>query len=294
MSEIKACNKIKETHIAKGKNDRMRISDWKKYEYEKSDRLPSGMSVEICKLNVSSKTTSSFDLNQIITTYKKYYFLENATDDHTDDQCPKGIIQSSKWAETQVIGLIGSKEWDEQSVKQILAWKTGKIDHKTTQEKKCFNYYKGWQEKSAVQLPNQQPMNTTVFEELSVKVVKLHKRYNERKIEKDKVWAELLKYVNENNIVGLGTVYLITLLFFITNGECPIYDRFAMAALASFVLGKDKGIIVPDGAIIRGCGLPDRKSKDANQLLSDPDSKYVKYQQLLEDFFVKFFPIFCT
>ena len=95
-------------------------------------------------------------------------------------------------------------------------------------------------------MPNQQPMDTTVFKRLSDKVVVLHEKYNSTKDEND-VWTQLLIYINDNNIAGLGSVYLITLLFFITNGDCPIYDCFAMAALASFVLRKEEGIKVPDG-----------------------------------------------
>ena len=262
----------------------MRISEWKKYEYEKGDRLPSGLSIEVCETNASSEKTDSIYPNQIITTYKNYYFLGN----DIDDICPKGIMQSSEWAEKQVLDLIRPeqrRQWDEQSVKQILAWKTGKINHKTTEEKKSFDYVKGWREDSfAVQLPHQQPMDTEAFRNLAITVVALHKEYCDQLKDKDVVWKKLLQYVNDNNIAGLGSVYLITLLFFITNGECPIYDRFAMAALASFELSQN-GINVPDGAIIRGCGLPDRKSNDAYKLLSDSDSKYVKYQGLLESFF---------
>ena len=262
------------------------ISDqnWIKYTDEKGEQLPSGLSIEILNPDESSKETKKLDVKDIITKYNNYYFI----DKNIDDDCPQGIIQSSEWAELQVIGLIRPeqrKQWDEKSVKQILAWKTGKIDHKKTEEEKKLNYVKGWRENSlAVQLPNQQPMDTTVFLGLSKIVIDLHKDYCENKNEKD-VWTELLAYVNDNNIAGLGSVYLITLLFFITNGKCPIYDRFAMAALASFVINKEEGSNVPDGAIIRGCGLPGRKSEDANNLLSDPDSKYVKYQQLLKDFF---------
>lgn len=259
----------------------MKETIWKKYEYEKDDRLPSGMSIEICESNDVPKGTNNFNPNHIITEYKKYYFLGN----DKDDNCPKGIIQSSEWAESQVLGLIQRKQWDEQSVKQILAWKTGKINHKTTEKEKCFNYVKGWKENPwAVQLPNQRSMDTTVFLGLSKIVIDLHKDYCEKNKNEKDVWTELLAYVNDIDIAGLGSVYLITLLFFITNGGYPIYDRFAMAALASFVINKEEGSNVPDGAIIRGCGLPGRKSEDANNLLSDPDSKYVKYQQLLKDF----------
>lgn len=263
------------------------ISDqnWIKYTDEKGEQLPSGLSIEILNPDESSKETKKLDVKNIITKYNNYYFI----DKNIDDDCPQGIIQSSEWAELQVIGLIRPeqrKQWDEQSVKQILAWKTGKIKQKETQKEKKFIYAKGWQEHPlAVQLPNQRPMDTTVFLGLSKIVIDLHKDYCEKNKNEKDVWTKLLAYVNDNDIAGLGSVYLITLLFFITNGDCPIYDRFAMAALASFVLNEKKGIKVPDDSIFRGCGLPDRKSKYANELILDPNSKYKKYQQLLKYFF---------
>ena len=54
----------------------------------------------------------------------------------------ENIIKSSKQTETQVLSLIRPeqiKKWDEKSVKQILAWKTGKtgkINHKKHKKKK--------------------------------------------------------------------------------------------------------------------------------------------------------------
>ena len=36
--------------------------------------------------------------------------------------------------------------------------------------------------------------------------------------------------INQNTY-GVGTVYLITLLFFLSHGKYPIYDRFAMNSL---------------------------------------------------------------
>ena len=43
---------------------------------------------------------------------------------------------------------------------------------------------------------------------------------------------EVINELKNNSPNGIGTVYLITLLFFISRGEYPIYDRFVKIAIA--------------------------------------------------------------
>ena len=79
---------------------------------------------------------------------------------------------------------------------------------------------------------------------------------------------------------GIGTVYLLTLLYFITGGATPIYDRFAMAALLVWKL-RDS-ITIPENSIIRVEALPDKKDDKVRNILKE--GLYSKYIELLSDF----------
>lgn len=94
------------------------------------------------------------------------------------------------------------------------------------------------------------------------------------------------------DIKGLGPVYIITLMFFITKAKYPIYDRFAMAAL-QVLLVIEQGYDVSlwdnsdsSNSIVRKTSLPEKK------FLSDKDEielpkMYSYYIGLLNHFFGK-------
>ncbi len=83
-------------------------------------------------------------------------------------------------------------------------------------------------------------------------------------------WNRLLDLANDKRykeiMKGIASVYLVTLLHFITDGEYPIYDRFAMASLAVWKLKKIYSeLTVTDETIIRGCSLPSKETKAAKK-----------------------------
>ncbi len=55
---------------------------------------------------------------------------------------------------------------------------------------------------------------------------------------------EVLNLLKEKSPKGIGTVYLITMLYFISRGKYPIYDRFAMIAVDAIENG-----IEPEGYV---------------------------------------------
>ena len=60
------------------------------------------------------------------------------------------------------------------------------------------------------------------------------------------------------DVSGLGTVYLLTLVYFISKGKSPIYDQFAHRALDALEKGlKPKAQEVPKHTV------PEKKSKNA-------------------------------
>ena len=91
-------------------------------------------------------------------------------------------------------------------------------------------------------------------------------------------WQALLKKLDAliGNFYGLGPVYLITLMYFISRGKYPIYDQFAMMALTAIHEG------VTPGGQIPYKGLPSVKELLEND---DPDFGYQRYIDLLNDTF---------
>ena len=52
---------------------------------------------------------------------------------------------------------------------------------------------------------------------------------------------EILNALRDNSPEGIGTIYLITLLYFISKGKYPIYDRFADLAIQAIIQKEKPG-----------------------------------------------------
>ncbi len=91
-------------------------------------------------------------------------------------------------------------------------------------------------------------------------------------------WQALLKKLNAliGGFYGLGPVYLITLMYFISRGTYPIYDQFTMMALTA--IHED----VKPGGKIPYKGLPSVKELLEND---DPDFGYQRFIDLLNSVF---------
>ena len=86
-----------------------------------------------------------------------------------------------------------------------------------------------------------------------------------------------LQIGTKNEVRGIGSVYLITMLYFVSGGEYPIYDQFAAMALDAIKNGKKPG------STIQIKDLPDKKSKSFLNLLDNPNSVYSSYIKNLEE-----------
>ena len=265
-------------------------------EYKGTIEIQEGMDLDIdlfIPVNIA-KADMIFDEDK----YAQMYFLDYCI----EDEYLKTINQSCKEVEDVVLNILGKDEWDDTDVIRMLAWKTGKIKHKDsyTKVKQSSNdfivYDKSWDEGRKIQLPYQSQLKDKEKKDFIEFVKRKRKEYcalteEAKKNTKiiGKIWNELLDHVeNENKIVGLGTVYLITVLFFITNGTVPIYDRFAMASLTSRLFEEKTGISVNPGTIIKLKGLPGKDEKNNRQeLIQNTNSTYNKYIAVLSHFFGK-------
>ena len=185
--------------------------------------------------------------------YMPYYFRDKTTD--TKNGSVKGITRNHKAIEdiADTIlkdGLFSEKHdfiWDkyifklddgttlkdiglqhkEQELLFVLAWKMGKISHtKTTSKEIIFQS----------SCKNDSKLGVVINSGSTSICLKT-------------AYEEIQKYLNGNDfsnnsrnlmnkvptIKGIGAVYWISLLFFITKGEYPIYDRFAERALDAII-----------------------------------------------------------
>lgn len=150
-----------------------------------------------------------------------------------------GLSRCSHYPEEEIDELLKSGIKKEEDVVHILAWKIGKIAHLNCEKNKPFSYssdwadledYDGWARNcSTVKLRKIEFPIKEIAE-----YVLAHLNRWEKEIEEDN-WFAVLEDFNDTKMrkgwKGLGTVYCITLLYFISKGKYPIFDQFADKAL---------------------------------------------------------------
>ena len=167
----------------------------------------------------NGELVASKDVNEFIDIYSKAYFT----------WVPYGF-------ELETMKILTKSKYSSDDAIQIMRWK--------------LNDYKG---KLYVNDRLKIPRTKFVFgNDVWNKIVAVKDQYNSSKNEKE-VFRELTK--ND----GIGTVYALTILFFITGGQSPIYDRFARLALET--ISDDKNIEYY--ADLKFKEPPDKQSIDA-------------------------------
>ena len=142
--------------------------------------------------------------------------------------------------EKMILELLGKKEvLDSDDVKQIILWKTGAIE-------------------DAGVIKTRYP----------IKTLELNKIKMEKIDDNNEQARQFLKRISE--IAGLGSTYMITLLFFASNGKFPIYDKFAHMALCAIKEG-----VIPHENIKTYKILPDKSGGYWNA--------YEEYRKLLKE-----------
>lgn len=276
----------------------MKSTIWQKFESDGNDGFPKGITVEICE-KLGNKV--EFDKN-----YSQLYFIpENGETLVTASgnseiklKEPNDLKKSCEWVEKKIYDDSKKSKWEPVDILRILAWKTGKINHLDSKDTKPeIKYFENWEEEKTadkfvrLQIPYQEVVEWEKFEPIAKSIIEIRDKYCDSKdkdYKDDKAaWKSIIKLANKDNtkeaMRGIGTVYLITLLHFITDGNLPIYDRFAMASLAIWKLKKERNELnITDKSIIRGCKLPSKDTTAAENILES--GIYMGYKSLLEEF----------
>lgn len=167
------------------------------------------------------------------------------------------VAQSSRVVEDTIDELLKNGIKKPIDVVRILAWKIGKIQHSASVD--GFVYAKDWKnaEKFEAYLYKKQFDIRSIAEYVANNITHLE---NEAATDPQKVLCDL----RDLQIRGLGTVYMITLLYFISRGKYPIYDRFAMMAVKAISEGQ-----MPGKTVIKASELPGKNDKAFDTVFDD-------------------------
>ena len=205
------------------------------------------------------KAGVSITLERFITLYGDSYYLDK-------ERYVPGVSQSSRYTEDEIDRLLREGIKCELDVIHILAWKIGKIRH--AESKSRFCYSKDWS--------NAESFRANRYgKEFDLKTISQYIVKNIESLE-DQAKSNPQKVLNDLrdiNIKGLGSVYLVTLLYFISRNTFPIYDRFAKMAIDAIETG------LKPGSSVCYCELPTKDSKEFGHIMDD----YIyPYQKKLE------------
>ena len=163
------------------------------------------------------------DLESFVKDYSKQYFRDACSS--TPGVSKRN--QTDRTVEMRVMKILESGIKGTEDVYDILAWKTGRIKQQKYSDDMPFEYYKGCS-RAEYELKvrgNSIPNLHNYAERVLRMAPEIKTRASSGNL--DKVFELLLS----DAPTGIGAVYAITLLFFLTKGEQPIYDQYAMRAL---------------------------------------------------------------
>ncbi len=170
-----------------------------------------------CKGEVESEKLLSE--KEFVFLYSNEYYLKHG--------CKiKNLRRSSCWVEKQISSILKNGIQCELDVVHIMAWKIGKINHAESEKKKKFCYTSDWK--------NAENFDVKLYgEPFDLKKLVTYIVQNVERLQTEAITCPLsvVKELSGLKIKRLGPVYIFTLLYFLSKGKYPIYDRFAHVAL---------------------------------------------------------------
>ncbi|MCF0129872.1 MAG: hypothetical protein HUJ70_14910 [Pseudobutyrivibrio sp.] len=174
--------------------------------------------------------------------YAPKYYLD--CEEEVKDTRNSDINRSYRPFETLVSNLLCrdlSKSLQNEDIFRILAWKIGGYDHKQSKKERTDVYKEQWNESCLQVVLNKKTVNISEYAEWLRQKEKDILMKAEKDITKG---LRLIRNPNGKALKGIGDVYAITLLYFISRGKYPIYDRFVFRALYAIENNLKPGDIV--------------------------------------------------
>lgn len=181
-------------------------------------------------------TQVKFNEEKFIKAYEQSYYL------HKKDcsfYIPR-VSVNSRIAEKRADELLANGIEKGEDVAFILAWKIGGIDHEQTDKDKVIKYKDEWSEGETLVVNGfyRFECDREIFSEFCDCIVKITNEYGET-AEEASIAGALKKTINatETFKIKLGAVYILTILYFITKGESPLFDSCAYKAAKAIFNG---------------------------------------------------------
>lgn len=198
-------------------------------------------------------------------------------------------VQTSQWVEKQITELLKKGKMEEQDLFNILAWKTNRINHQKSEDTKSFVYTGSSDKNTSRWNFDFEKEEATAVTRRTIDNLFPFLKYISRELNTTVESAEILKLLKEKSPEGIGTVYLITFLYFITHGNEPIYDVFAMAALDAIYPKNQDTISLTLGSYVKMRELPSKNDNGFQNLLNPQKpnhskSNYIIYKEKLNVF----------
>lgn len=217
---------------------------------------------------------SELSKEEFISIYSSDYFLKQNSE---KEKAVKGIRRSSKWVEKEIEHLLEDGIKNEKDIIHILAWKVGKIKHAESDQAESFVYSSDWNncEKFSAKLYGKELVESDFkkfIEYIQSHIIDLEDKANKRDIQ------SVMNTLKEKSCAGIGTVYMITLLYFISRGTWPIYDKYAQVAVTAILKGSK-----PEDPI-EYSEMPN-KNDTKFDIIMDENGAYKKYVKDLKDIF---------
>lgn len=209
--------------------------------------------------------TPLHDKNEFVDYYSKKYYLDSETVKSSNG---KPVAKNSQFIEDEIDKLLLSGIQDANDIIRIIAWKTGKIKHSDSEKNKKFIFHSDWsidEQNKAYDIMRYG--NSFDISRLATFIVSnIDSLYKQSKNEPQEVINELKNHSPN----GIGTVYLITLLYFISRGQYPICDRFAKMAIDAVLTDKR-----PNESV-HYSELPNKNDKDFSKVIDIYTEEYVE------------------
>lgn len=172
-------------------------------------------------------------LKKWVEKFEPYYFIGGPT---WRRRIHRGT-QGSRFVEDQVCALLDHNRVPSLSIADLIplmAWKIGMIGHRASEAAKEIVYRNSWN----TRMVNRYGHN------FSASITRLA---NEMPtiLEKANSGRPQRLFDMHTELESFGPVYILTILFFVTHGKYPIYDRFAHIAAEAIDAGLPPGSPVP-------------------------------------------------
>lgn len=207
---------------------------------------------------------TSIDKDTFVSLYSDDYFLKEPG---------MGVVPNlsrcSHYIENEIMAIRDNGIKSQRDVARLLAWKIGKIRHRESEKSQSFMFASDWKNADlleGVKLYGKPFAIGTIADYIFRNCQALENLAKEHP-------QALLNTLNEQGFERIGTVYLITLLYFLSHRWYPIYDRFAVMALKAI-----KGCIRPkckEKVGIDYIPLPEKTSEQFSTVMSVCMTEYM-------------------